>query len=132
MRCPTRTRSALEEFFRTGIDDCPELGAVPHLLHVGGEPAVAADPVLHGLRIIRHQIGGAGVARDLDAAGRGFVVIGHVESEARPRRHANPVERNDAEHQGAGRVADAVDDDAIAAYLALYSSTTPPWSRVMR
>src|SRR5262249_16391629 len=76
----------IEKLFGAGIDDRPELRAVPHLLHVGGEPAVAADPVLHGIRIIGHQIGGAGVARDLDAEGRRLVVIGHVESEARPRR----------------------------------------------
>ena len=42
-----------------------------------------------------------------------------VESEACPGRDANPVERNDAEHQRASRIADAVDDHAIAAVAKL-------------
>jgi hypothetical protein len=41
-------------FFRAGIDDPPEIFAVLDLVHLGGEPAVAADPVLHRLGIIGH------------------------------------------------------------------------------
>ncbi len=36
-----------------------------------------------------------------------------MEAEARTRGHADLVHRHDAEHQGAGRIADAVDDDAL-------------------
>ena len=43
----------------TGIDDLPEFGAVLDLLHLGGQPAIAADPVLHRVGIIGHQVGGA-------------------------------------------------------------------------
>src|SRR6185312_7716936 len=100
--------------FRTGIDDPPEILAVLDLLHFGGEPAVAADPVLHRVRIIGHQVGGPLHARHLDAEREGLVVIGLVESDAGPRRHANLVHRHDAEHQRAGGIADAIDDDAIA------------------
>ena len=42
--------NAGSKLFRTGIDDLPELFAVLDLLHLGGQPAVAADPVLHRLR----------------------------------------------------------------------------------
>jgi hypothetical protein len=38
-----------------------------------------------------------------------------VEPQTRPRRHANAVERDDAEHQCAAGVANAVDDHALAA-----------------
>jgi hypothetical protein len=37
-----------------------------------------------------------------------------VKAEARARGAADPVERDNAEHQRAGRVADAVDDDPLA------------------
>ena len=108
-------RSARSPLFRAGIDDLPELAAVLDLLHLGGEPAIAADPVLHGVGIIGHQVRRPFRARDLDAEGEGLVVIGLVEAEARLRRHADLVHRHDAEHQRAGRIADAVDDDALLA-----------------
>jgi hypothetical protein len=38
-----------------------------------------------------------------------------VKSETCTRRDADPVERDDPEHQRTGGVADAVDDDALAA-----------------
>src|SRR4051812_33207706 len=95
--------------FGTWIDDLPEVLTVPDLLHLGGEAAVALDPLLHRLRIIRHQLRGALVARHLDAEGERLVVIGLVKAEARLRRHADLVDRHDAEHHGAGRIADAVD-----------------------
>jgi hypothetical protein len=37
-----------------------------------------------------------------------------MKAEAGARRNANLVHRHDAEHHGAGRIADAVDDDALA------------------
>ena len=80
----------------------------------GGQPALAGDPGLHGRRIIGHQLVGAGDAGDAQAGGPALVVIGLVEAEARARRHADAVQRHDAEHQRAGRIADAVDDDALA------------------
>src|SRR6184192_2640580 len=75
------------KFFRTGIDDLPEIAAVLDLLHFGGETAVAPDPFLHRVRIIGHQIRSAFRTRHLDAEGKGLVVIGLVEAEARLRRH---------------------------------------------
>src|SRR4051812_3242367 len=110
-----RPRVSPPKLFRTGIDDLPQLFAVLDLLHGGGEPAVAADPVLHRVRIIRHQVGGAFVARDLDAEGECLVVIGEVETDAGARGDADLVQRHDAEHQRARRIADAVDDDALLA-----------------
>src|SRR5689334_2569016 len=100
--------------FRAGIDDRPKVGAVLDLLHLGGEPAIAADPVLHRVGVIGHQVRGAFGAGDLDAEGEGLVVIGLVEAEARLRRDADLVHRHDAEHQRAGGIADTVDDDALA------------------
>ena len=76
---------------------------------------MATEPVLHRVRIVGHHIGGAFVAHHLHARGRGLVEIGHVKSEACPRRDAHPVERNDSENQRAGGIADSVDDDALAA-----------------
>ena len=70
---------------------------------------------LTGRRVVGHQIGGAGIAHDLHAEGPGLVDIGLVEAKARLRRHADPVERHDAEHQRTGRIADAVDDHALFA-----------------
>src|SRR5215211_4316368 len=101
--------------FRTGIDDRPEIFAVLDLLHLGGESAIFADPGLHRIRIIRHQIRRTFRACDLDAEGKRLVVIGLVETEAGLRRHADLVHRHDAEHQRAGRIADAVDDHALLA-----------------
>ena len=83
-------RTALP-LFRAGIDDLPELRTVLDLLHLGGEPAIPADPILHGIRIIGHQIRGSLGAGDLDAEGEGLVVIGQVEADARFRRYANLV-----------------------------------------
>src|SRR6266540_6465174 len=103
------------EFFRARIDDRPQRRAVLDALHLGGETALLADPLLHGLRIVRDQVGGAGVARHLRSERQAGVVIGEMESEARPRRDANAVERDDAQDQRAGGIADAVDDHALAA-----------------
>src|ERR1700676_2566908 len=101
--------------FRAGIDDLPEVFAVLDLLHLGGEPAVAADPVLHRIRRIGHQVRGAVGTGDLDAEGERLVVIGLVEAKAGARRHAYFVHWHDAEHQRAGRIADAIDDDPLVA-----------------
>jgi len=102
-----------ENFFRAGIDDSPEFGAV-HRLHVGGEPAVAVDPFLHCLWVVGQHIGGGPIVRHLDAESVGRVEMGRVKAEARARGDADPAERDDAEHQRAGGVADAVDDDPLA------------------
>src|ERR1700727_3159662 len=99
--------------FRTGIDDLPKVHAVLDFLHFGGEPAIAANPVLHRIRIIGHQIRGPLGARDLDAEGERLVVVGLVETETRARRHPNLVHRYDAEYQRAGGIADAVDDPPL-------------------
>src|SRR6185436_10084010 len=109
------SRARALPLIRTGIDDSPELAAVLDLLHLGGEPAIAADPILHGIRIIGHEIRRPFRTRDLDAEGEGLVVIGLMEADARHRRDTDLVHRHDAEHQRAGRVADAVDDDAFLA-----------------
>ena len=90
-------------------------GPLLHPLHLRREAALAADPVLHRRRVVGHQVGGAGVARHLDAERIGLVEIGRVEAEACLRRHANLVQRHDAQHQRAGGIADAVDDDPLAA-----------------
>src|SRR6266851_2075966 len=101
--------------FRTGVDDPPEIRAVLDLLHLGGQPAIAADPVLHRLRVIGHQVRCSRGTGDLDSEGKRLVVIGLVEAEAGARRHAYLVHRHDAEHQRAGRIAKAIDDDALLA-----------------
>src|SRR4029453_17019181 len=101
--------------FRAGIDDLPELAAVLDLLHLGGEPAIPADPVFHGVWIIGHQVRRPLRTRDLDAEGESLVVIGLVETDAGLGRDADLVHRHDAEHQRAGRVADAVDDPPLLA-----------------
>src|SRR5262245_40878838 len=82
--------------FRTGVDDLPQIEAVLDLLHLGGEPAIAADPVLHRVGVIGHQVRGAFGAGDLDAEGEGLVVIGQMEADACLRRHADLVHRHDA------------------------------------
>src|SRR6266566_6695234 len=87
------------KLFGAGIDDLPELFAVLDLLHLGGQPAVAADPVLYRIGIIGHQVGRPCRGGDLDAEGKGFIVIGLVEAEAGAWRNANLVHRNDAEHK---------------------------------
>src|SRR5258705_2858850 len=107
--------TAKSKLFRTGIDNLPEFCAVLDLLHLGGEPAVALDPVLHRIRIIGHQVRCPLGAGDLDAEGKRLVVIGLVKAEAGPRRHAHLVNGHDAEYQGAGRIADAINDDALLA-----------------
>jgi len=104
-----------ENFFWAGSDDGPEFGAVLHRLYVGGEPAVAVDPFLHCLRVVGQHIGSAPIVRHLDAERIGLVEIGRVKAEARARGDAYPVERDDTEHQRAGGIADAVDDDPLAA-----------------
>src|SRR3954469_7672950 len=107
-------RGALK-LFRAGIDDLPQLLAVLDLLHRRGQPAVAPDPVLYRVRIIPHQVGGALETGHLDAEGERLVVIGLVEADAGARGDADLVQRHDAEHQRAGGIADAVDDDALLA-----------------
>src|SRR5207247_10253505 len=93
--------------------DWPALFAVRALLQLVGPPSFAADSFLHRIGIIRHQVGGPCRGSDLDAEGKGLVVIRLVEAKAGAWRHANLVRRNDAEHQRAGRIADAIDNDAL-------------------
>src|SRR5262249_61551342 len=107
------------KLIRAGIDHRPQIGAVSHPFHLGREPAVAVDPFLHRLRIVRHQVGGAGVTDDFEAEGPGLVVISLVEPEARLRSDADAVERHDAEHQRAGGIADSLGDPPVAAVSAL-------------
>jgi 5-methyltetrahydropteroyltriglutamate--homocysteine methyltransferase len=88
---------------------------VAQLLHLRREAALASDPLFHRRGVIRHQVVGAGVARHLHAERIGLVVVGGMEAEAGLGGHADLVQRHDPEHQRAGRIADAVDDDALAA-----------------
>ena len=105
LREPLRCRDdGYVELLRAGIDNGPKCGAVPDLLHFAGEPAVAADPFLDRFRIEGHQIGGPGVTRDLHPEGQFGIVIGQMETQARARRHAHAVERDDTEHDRAGRI----------------------------
>ena len=108
-------RGHSENFSWTGINDGLEFGAVLYGLHAGGEPAVAVDPVLHCLGIIGQHIGGGPIVRHLDAERIGRVEMGRVKAEARTRGGADPIERDDTEHQRAGGVADTVDDNPLAA-----------------
>src|ERR1700751_780507 len=71
----------LSPLFRAGIDDLPELGAVLDLLHLVVRPAIAADPVLHRVGVIGHQVRGTLGAGDLDAESEGLVVISKVETD---------------------------------------------------
>src|SRR5262245_5248341 len=96
---PTAGSALTLKLLRAGIDDPPELGAVLEVLHLRSEAAVQLDPLLHGLRIDRHQLGGSGVARDPDARGPALVEIGLMEAHAGARGRANAVERHDAEHK---------------------------------
>jgi hypothetical protein len=110
-----RSKRHSENFLRARIDDGPELGTVLHRLHVGGEPAVAVDPFLHRLRVVGQHVGGGPIARHLDPGRERLVKIGRVKPEARAGGDADPVERDDAQDQGAGGIADAVDDHPFAA-----------------
>src|SRR5262245_27109456 len=83
------------------------------MLHLRGQPAIAADPAFDLVWIDRHQFGGAGDAGHLGAGGPALVVVGLVEAEARARRHAHAPQWHDPEHQRAGRIAHAVNDDAL-------------------
>ena len=105
-----------EKFFRARIGDGPQVAAVLDLLHLRREPAIAADPRLQRLRIVRHQVRCPFIAHHLDAEGERLVDIRLMQADAGARRYANLVQRHDAEHQRAGRIADAVDDDALAAF----------------
>src|SRR6266550_5761800 len=98
-----------------GVDHGPQFGAVLDLLHLGREAALSFDPFLHWRRIGGQQVGGPGVARQLDAKGVALVEIGLMEAQARIGRHTDSAERDDAEHERAGGIADAVDDHALAA-----------------
>src|SRR5580700_5273144 len=108
------TANGLSKLVGARVDQHPQLGAVGDLLHLVGQAAVAGDPFLDRLRVVPHQLGGSRVAGDLHAGGPALVEIGLVEPEARARRHAHLAGRQDAEQQGAGGIADAVDDDPLA------------------
>ena len=54
------------------------------------------------------------MARHLDAEGERLVVIGLMQPNAGAWRHTDLAHWHDAEHQRAGRVADAVDDNTLA------------------
>src|SRR6516164_9765078 len=110
----SRCRSAEADFLRARTDHGPELGTV-HRLHVGSEPSVTVDPFLHLLRVVGQHVGAGPIARHLDPGREPSVDKGRVKPEARAWSGANPVERDDAQDQGAGGVADAVDDDPLAA-----------------
>jgi hypothetical protein len=103
-----------EKFFRAGIDDGPEFGAVLYRLHAGGEPAVAVDPFLHCLGVIGQHIGCGPIVRHLHTERIGRVEMSRVKAEARARGGAYPIEGDDAKHQRAGGVADAIDDDPLS------------------
>src|SRR5215467_10614294 len=102
------------ELVRAGIDDGPKRRAVLYFFHIGGKPAMPTNPLPHGLLIVGHDICGALIAKHLDSEGRGLVIIGHVKAEACPRGHANPTKGDNTQHQGAGGVADAINDHAFA------------------
>src|SRR6266571_1623490 len=110
---PTAACRQQLKLLRAGVHDGPQLGAVLEVLHLRGEPAVLLDPILHALRIDRHQLGGSGVARHPDAGRPAFVEIGLVEAHAGLGGGADAVERHDSEHEAAGGIADAVDDDPL-------------------
>jgi hypothetical protein len=111
-RLPYKRHS--ENSLRARTDDGPELGTV-HRLHVGGEPSVAVDPFLHRLRVVGQHVGGGPRARHLDPGREPSVDKGRVKPEARAGGDADPVKRDDAQDQGAGGVANAVDDHPFAA-----------------
>src|SRR5690606_35525081 len=113
-RVPTIAFRALSKFFGAGIHHLPELRPVLQAFHLWCQSTLTRDPVLHALRIIGHEIGGAGRARNPHAHGPVLVEISFVKAEAGARRDANAVQRHDAEHKRAGRIADAVDDHALA------------------
>ena len=106
-------RNWLKKLFWAGIDNGPKLGPVFDSLQVRGKPAVAIEPILQAFRIVGQEIPSSRIAHHLDAVRRRRVVIRHVESETGTRCHTNPVEWDDAEQQGAGGVADAIDDNAF-------------------
>ena len=78
-------------------------------------PPWRSSHYLHCLRVVGQHIGGGPIVRHLDAERVGRVEMGRVKAEACARGAANPVERDNAEHQRAGRVADPVNDDALTA-----------------
>src|SRR5215216_5642636 len=113
-KTPALMRGASSILFRARIDDLPQLGTVLEVLHLRGEAAVPGDPVLDRFGIDRHQFGRAGDAGHPDAGRPALVIMGLMEPEACPRRDADLAQRNHAEEEGAGGIAGAVDDDALA------------------
>src|SRR6516164_6252921 len=107
----SRCRSAEADFLRARTDHGPELGTV-HRLHVGSEPSMTVDPFLHLLRVV---IGVGPITRHLDPGREPSVDKGRVKPEARAGGDADPVKRDDAQDQGAGGIANAVDDHPFAA-----------------
>src|SRR5262249_59584835 len=90
--------------------DAVELVAL-HEDHLARQPAVLIDPATHRSRVNAPQRLRPERTRDGPS-----VPIRHprgVESEARPVRGADALARNEAQHQGAGRQAIAIDDDAL-------------------
>jgi len=76
---------------------------------------VAVKPFLHRLRVVGEHVGGGPKVRHLDPGRERFVKIGRMKPKSRAGGDADPVVRDDAQDQGAGRVADAVDDHPFAA-----------------
>jgi hypothetical protein len=76
---------------------------------------VAVNPFLHRLRVVGDHVGGGPIARHLDPGCERFVKIGRVKPKSGAGGDTDPVERDDAQDQGAGGVADAVDNHPFAA-----------------
>jgi len=76
---------------------------------------VTVDPFLHLLRVVGQHVGAGPIARHLDPGREPSVDKGRVKPETRAGGDADPVKRDDAQDQGAGGVANAVDDHPFAA-----------------
>src|SRR5262245_12762986 len=80
--------------------------------HLRGQPAARRDPALYRRRIHRvKHLGGFGVGH---GAAVGAEIPGSVKAEIGRRGNADAVMRNGAEHDGAGRGAETIDDHGLA------------------
>ncbi len=103
--------AAADAFSLAGLIHRSELAAA-EILHARRQAAASRDPAAHVLGIHVHQ-----QLRRLRARDRSAIFAGTprgMEAEACPRRHADAVPRNRAEHHGAGRKAGPVDDHPFA------------------